>query len=501
VRKSSARLFFALLFPMFRRLIFGLLGAPLAHGALAVANLFPAPGATTVSPDSSLRITFAATPEIAATGRLQIHDAVTRAVVDTIDLAVPVATKAIGGLDHYRYSTFLLSGRDIWFFPRPGALAYGRSYYVTVDDGAVRHAGVGIAGLDRPNAWSFSTRAAPPASGTPRITVAADGTGDFCTVQGALDFVPEGNTAPTTIFIRKGTYREIIFFTDKHNITILGEDRRETVVAYANNAKFNPSGGNPFAGPKPDPSAENPRRSGSIYRRGMFLAHRVSDFTLANLTLRNLTPSGGSQAEALIVNGTLSARTIIKDIDCYSFQDTVQLNGQAYVTGCFFEGDVDFMWGTGPAFFENCTARSVRSGAYFTQVRNPGGNHGFVFHRCTFEGAPGVTGNFFSRIEPHRFPHSEVVLLDCVLGPAVGSVGWQLQAPPAGTAPGSASDLHFWEFGSRTPVGTPVDVAQRLSASRQMVLPADASLVGNYSNPTFVLGGDWNPRLAPVFHP
>ena len=486
---------------MFRRLFSLLLGAPLAHGALTVARLFPAAGATGVSPDTPLCLAFAAAPEIAAAGRLQIYDAATQAVVDTINLAEPVGTKTIGGLDHYRYATYLSADREVCFFPRPGALAYGRSYYVTVDAGAFRQAGEPFAGFDRPAAWSFSTRAAPPAAGTRRLTVAADGTGDFCTVQGALDFVPAGNTAPTVIFVRKGTYREIVFFTDKHAVTLLGEDRRVTVIAYANNAKFNPSGGNPFAGRAPDPSAENPRRGGSIYRRGMFLAHRVRDFTLANLTLRNLTPAGGSQAEALIVNGTLDARTIIKDVDCYSFQDTVQLNGQAYVADSFFEGDVDFMWGTGPAFFVNCTARSVRSGAYYTQVRNPAANHGFVFHRCTFDGAPGVTDNFLSRIEPHRFPHSEVVLLDCVLGPAVGAVGWQLQAPPPGTAPGSAADLHFWEFASVTPAGAPVDASRRLPASRRLVLPADEALVRDYRDPTFVLGGDWHPRLAPIFKP
>lgn len=200
------------------------------------------------------------------------------------------------------------------------------------------------------------------------------------------------------------------------------------MIAYPNNAKFNSYRGNPSGEPTPSPAGEPARAGGSVNRRGMFLAHRVDDFTLANLTLWNTTPQGGSQAEALIVNGSASARAVIKDVNFRSFQDTIQLNGQVYVTGCFIEGDVDFMWGTGPAFFEHCTARSLRSSAYYTQVRNPAGQHGFVFVRCTFEGAPGVTENFLSRIEPHRFPHSEVVLIDCTLGASVAAVGWQLQA-------------------------------------------------------------------------
>ncbi|MBC7368311.1 MAG: Ig-like domain-containing protein [Undibacterium sp.] len=478
-----------------------LLAAPLGRAALHVTRFFPASGADAVSPDTPLRLKFSAAPAFGASGKIRLHDAVTQSVIETIDVQAPIGSKTIGGLDHYNYYTVLIVGDEATLVPKPGALAYGRGYYVTVDAGAFISGADAVGGLDQPNAWHFTTRPGPPAPGAQRLTVAADGTGDFCTVQGALDFIPDGNTAPVRLFIRKGTYREIVFFTDKHHVTILGEDRRETVIAYANNAKFNVSGGNPFAGRAPDPSAENPRASGNIYRRGMFLAHRVNDFTLANLTLRNLTPSGGSQAEALIVNGTTTGRTIIKDVDFYSFQDTIQINGQAYLDHCFVEGDVDFMWGTGPAFFENCTARTLRSGAYYTQVRNPATHHGFVYLHCTFGGAPGIADNFLSRIEPHRFPHSEVVFVDCVLGPSVGALGWQLQASSPSTPPAATDDLKFWEFNSRTPAGGPIDVAHRLPASRQLQLPSAAALLADYRNPAFVLGGNWQPRLAPIFNP
>ena len=93
------------------------------------------------------------------------------------------------------------------------------------------------------------------------MTVAADGTGDFATVQGALDFVPDGNTAPTTIFVRKGTYTEIVYFTNKHSITLVGEDRKETVIAYSNNDRFNNPGVNPdLRRPRPGESSVKPRR-------------------------------------------------------------------------------------------------------------------------------------------------------------------------------------------------------------------------------------------------
>jgi pectin methylesterase-like acyl-CoA thioesterase len=472
-----------------------------ARAGFTAMNFFPASGATAVNPDTPLRLTFSATPVLGAAGQFRIHDAATQALVAVIDVAAPVAIKTIGGLDHYNYHTVLINEREVTLFPPPGVLAYGHRYYVTADAGALKIATETFTALESPSAWCFTIKSVPPILGASRLVVAADGSGDFSTVQAALDYIPAGNTTPVTIFVCKGTYREIVFFTDKHGVTILGEDRQATILAYPNNAKFNSSGGNPFAARTPNPSAEVSKHGGNIYRRGMFLAHRVNDFTLANLTLHNTTPQGGTQAEALIVNGSSIAHTIIKDVDLYSFQDTIQINGQAYLSNCFIEGDVDFMWGTGPSFFENCTARSLRSGAYFTQIRNPATNHGFVFVRCTFEGAPGVTDNFLSRIEPHRFPHSEVVLVDCTLGPAVGSVGWLLQPAPAGTPPGATADLKFWEHNSRAPSGDPCAVSARHPASRQLQTPSDNTLISDYRNPTFVLGSNWQPRRAPIFKP
>jgi pectin methylesterase-like acyl-CoA thioesterase len=477
-----------------------------AAPSLAVSGLFPAAGAPRVCPDTPLRLTFSAPPgatgsasanaTLGSAGKIRIFNAADDSVVDTIDVSSPTAVKTIGGLSNYKYYPVIVTGNQATIYPKNGALAYGKTYYVTIDADVFKSENGGFAGLTGPYVWQFTTSAAPPAPGTRRLTVATNGTGDFCTVQGALDFIPDGNTTPTTILLRKGTYSEMVFFTDKHAITLLGEDRKQCIIAYATNDRFNPSSGNPFGGANPNPSTER-RQGGAIYHRGVLLGHRVNDFVVANLTIRNTTPQGGSQAEAIILNGTTTARAILKDVDLYSYQDTLQINGQAYLNNCYIEGDVDFMWGRGPCFFENCTAHSLRSRAYYTQIRNPDTNHGFVYLRCTFDGAPDVKDNYLSRIATSRFPASEVVLLDCVFTSAVGGVAWQYQTP-AGATPDS-SKIHFWEFNSHTADGKPVDVSKRLAGSRQLKQPDDATTIENYSNPTFVLGNDWNPRSAPIF--
>jgi len=481
--------------------------------ALYLKDNFPAAGAKALPPDVPLRLGFVTAPTLGKAGKIQITDVATGAVAETIDLAPLAApspapassmagtrraqpsppawtpTQSIGGFDGFHYHPVIIIGTDAVIYPRHGALAYGKTYRVTIDDGVFLDGATPYAGLGR-TVWQFSTRAAPPAPGAKRLTVAADGTGDFCTVQGALDFIPEGNTAPVTIFVKRGTYTEIVAFSHKDNINLLGEDRKQTVIAYANNARFSGFDGNPYdpPGKSPDDDAQ------PVYRRSVLLAHRATGFTLENLTIRNTTPHGGSQSECIIFNGTDAARAVVKDVDLYSFQDTLQINGQAYIGGCYIEGDVDFMWGTGPSFFENCTARSTSSGAYYTQIRNPPTKHGFVYYHCTLDGAPGVTGDFFSRIEPNRFPHSEVVLIDCTLGPSVGSVAWQLQGR---NLPKEPPPVHFWEYNSRTPAGDSVDVSKRPSFARELQEPDDAEAIRQYSDPAFVLGHGWNPRASP----
>ncbi|MEO6567312.1 MAG: pectinesterase family protein [Opitutaceae bacterium] len=467
-----------------------------ANATMLLRGAFPASGATNVNPDTPLRLTFPGTPVLGA-GKIQVFDAANNALIEAIDGAVPVASKTIGGLPDFNYTPVIITGNVAEIALRNHALDYGRSYYVTVDAGAFKTGADASAGIQGPQTWRFSTKARAPAPGAARYTIAADGNGDFSTLQAAIDFLPEENTTPTTLFLRKGTYRELIFWEGKHAITLLGEDRKQTIIAYANNERFNLAGGNPFAGAAPDPSTQ-PRVRGNIYRRGVFLAHRVNDLVVTNLTIRNTTPQGGSQAETIILNGTPQARAILKDLDLYSFQDTLQVNGQAYVTGCYIEGDVDFMWGTGPCYFEECIARSVRARTYFTQIRNRATNHGYVYNRCTFDSSEGVTDNFLSRVAPARFPNSEVVLLDCVLGLSVNALAWQLDGVPREAPVPSFPDIHFWEFNSRDKSGQPVDVSGRLAVSRQLKLPADAAIIANYRNPEFVLGG-WNPKSAPIF--
>lgn len=474
--------------------------AVLAAG-FTTTSTTPSVGAASILPDTRLSITFNQPVTAGVSGFIKIYDASNDALVDTVDLVaattlknvlragstlstrdLPVQNKSIGTLTNFNYYPIIVSGNTATIYPRNGVLAYNKSYYITIDAGVfVDATGGTFAGMADTSTWTFSTRASGPAPGTPTLTVAADGSGDFYTVQGALDSLPPGNTAATTLFIRTGTYFETVYFSAKNNITFLGESRPGTIIEYPNNNNLNNVSG--------------------VYHRMTFYGSSVSGITLANLTVLNSTPQGGSQAEAIIIGGNATTgHNIITQVDAYSYQDTVQFNGQIYLSDCRIEGDVDFMWGNGPAFFQNCDIKMLRaSGGYFAQIRNSAANHGFVYVDCRLTSIPGSTGNFLNRIDPSAFPFCEVVFINCSMGSFITPAGWKFDNATTGPT------VKLWEYNSTDSVtGLPIDVSGRLPTySKQLTQPTDATDIANYSTPSFVLGGSWTPALAPIItaHP
>lgn len=414
--------------------------------------------------DTLLRLTFGAEPRVGTAGRIRVSDLASGAVVETIDLGDAAPTRLVGlNPTPYRYRPVRVDGRSVVVYPRAGSLAPGGAYRVEWDAGILTDAvGTPVAA----GSFTFSVRPARPAATATAVTVAADGSGDFCTVQGALDWVPAGNTVPRTITVRPGVYEELLYLSSRQPfVNLRGEDRASTVITYANNQNFNP--GN---------------------NRAM-VAIDASDVTLAHLTLRNTTPRGGSQAESLRGNGR---RVVLDRVTLSSLQDTLLWNGSLFVTDSLIEGDVDFMWGGGACYFQRCELRSLGAG-YLAQVRNGETGRGHVYVDCRLTAAPGVSNVYLARIDPrpdvaNTWPFSEVVLLGCAMGPHVRVEGWLLNNATA------APQVRFWEYGSTDLSGGQLDLSRRLPDSRRL----DREAAERYRDPAFVLG--WSPP-APVSPP
>ena len=500
-------------------------------------TLYPPNNAVNVNPDVQLKITFAQTPTIGKRGKIRVFDADTGALVDELDISIPPGpterasgdalrapylsnpyptdelpedrpvylsnpypyddlpkgrtnknTKAgtpsanatppppnyqlsiIGGFtDGFHFYPIIVDGNSAIIQLHHNLLEYGKQYYVEVDEGVLQLGGDNFKDIEGKKVWRFSTKSsdmAPPLS-VREVVVSQDGNSDFNTVQGALDFAPDNNPQRFTISVRNGTYHEIVYFRKKNNITIRGEEAGQVKITYANNEVFNPH---------PDNLKTNERPGTFPSRRATFTADNVEGIHLVNLILETTAPG---QAEGLLITGE---RNILDHVDVIGAGDALQVNGSTYIVDSSVTGTGDTILGRGPAFFERCTIKSTR---VFMWIRNNDGNHGNVFSNCTFIGT-GPEPTTLARSPKNNvsiYPYAEVVLLNSTLSGIVPG-GW-------GVAD-LGGQVKFWEFNSRNPDGTPVDIGQRVSWSRQLDREKDAEFIRNYNDPSFILG--WDPN-------
>ena len=437
--------------------------------AMTATSFSPAAGATGVNTDTPLYVTFDRAPVAGNSGKISIYNAADNSLVDTLDMGVTPYTRTIGTqTTQFIFYPIIVTGNTAAIYPHAGVLQYGQKYYVTLEQGVVKDStGASFTGVTSTTAWTFTTKATAPAATATALSVAADGSGDFTTIQGAIDFVPLDNTQRVVITVKKGVYTEINYIGSKKPfITIQGEDRAQTIIQYANNANFNTLTGN---------------------NRAMFSCD-ASDFVLQTITLKNLTPKGGSQAEAFRGNGL---RLTLNRVSLYSLQDTFLVNGtncSAFVTDCYIEGDVDFMWGSGVVYFQRCELKAVNPGMY-AQVRNGQTGKGHIYVDCKLTGTAAAAGTFLARIDPTagNFPYSQVVFINCAMGTHIDPAGWQLNNAT------TSSTVQFWEYKSTDLAGATLDVSKRLSSSKQI----DDATAAQYRDYAYVLNG-WVPAIAPT---
>jgi pectin methylesterase-like acyl-CoA thioesterase len=342
------------------------------------------------------------------------------------------------------------------YLPSKG-LAYGQTYTVTVPAGAIVPNGGGSFSTSG-NAWRFSTASAAPAS-LANVTVALDGTGAFCSLQGALDAVPNGGNATTALTLKSGKYHEVVYFKNKNNVTIHGESRTETVILGTNNNTLNPS----------------------TKTRALVGGDGSQGIVFENLTIQNLTPQGGSQAEALRLESC--THCTIRDATIQSLQDTLLWSGTLYAKNCLIEGNVDFIWGTGTAYFDQCEIKTVGRSGYVVQARNGTSGYGYVFVDSKLTADAGITGSVLARIDVSAYPGSHVAYVNCAMGSHISRAGWLV------TGGSPSSSLRFWEYESTDLDGNPLDVSGRLAGSTQI----SASQAATMRDPSAVLGG-WQPN-------
>ncbi len=224
-------------------------------------------------------------------------------------------------------------------------------------------------------AWTVLVAvAAMGATSGPDVVVAADGSGQYTSLQEAISAAPirTGRDDPRwVIFVKRGTYRERLYVQrERGNILVRGTDAATTVVVFDMHANM--------LGPDGKPIGTFRTPTVQIDGDGM---------VLENLTLANSAGAVG-QALALRADGD---RLVFRQCRFLGWQDTILVNrGRHYFEDCYIEGHVDFIFGAATTYFSRCHIHCLKDG-YITAASTPqGAAHGYVFADCRITGAPGV---------------------------------------------------------------------------------------------------------------
>lgn len=306
------------------------------------------------------------------------------------------------------------------------------------------------------------------------VTVAKDGSGNYTTVQAAIDAAPTGRTTPYTIYIKNGKYREKISIpSSKPYLQLIGESVANTVLTYNDYAGLNTSCNTTLG----------TQNSASF-------SVNATDFAAVNITFEN-TYGDGSQAVTVLVNAD---RAVFKNCRFLGNQDTLYVKGgspaKCYFKGCYIDGNIDFIFGSSVALFDSCVVyaktRPSTASSYITAPNTPAGQqYGFVFRDAKLPVNTGGTLYYLSRPWPspsEALTSQQVIFTNAVMSGHIQPAGWSVWNASTITA-----NLRNSEYISKYFDGTPVDISARASWSTQLTQPeADAFTIAN-------MFGSWDP--------
>lgn len=344
-------------------------------------------------------------------------------------------------------------------------------------NGSIEHSSTGTQPVLLSAAGTAILSPAPPGTA---LIVAKDGSGDYTTVQAAINAAPTGLTAPYIIFIRNGKYKEKITVpSNKPFIQLVGESVANTILYYDDGAST----------PLPGGGTVGTQNSASF-------TVNANDFSAFNITFAN-TFGDGSQAVAVLVNAD---RAVFKNCRLLGNQDTLYTKGggtpRHYFKNCYIDGNVDFIFGSSVAVFDSTVvyakSRTSSGSSYITAANTPAGQtYGYVFRDCQLPNNTGTTTYYLGRpwqngTGSSPFANNKTVFLNSRMSASIRPEGWS--AWDAGT---NTSLIYYGEYASKRFDGTPVDIAQRVAWSYQLT-PTEAD---NYTLANMF--GSWDPCLLP----
>lgn len=240
-----------------------------------------------------------------------------------------------------------------------------------------------------------------------KITVAQDGSGDFTSIQEAINQCHAYPYEQITIFIKNGIYNEKVKLHEWNtNLKLVGESQENTIITF--NDYFDKIGVG---------------RNSTFFTYTMLI--EANDIILKNLTIEN---SSGEVRQAIALSVTSNHVSLV-NCKLLGNQDTLYASGtgKQYYKDCYVEGTTDFIFGSATAFFDNCQIHS-KSDSFITAASTPQNvEFGFVFNNCKLTANDSISKVYLGR--PWRI-YAKTVFLNCDLGKFILPEAWNNWSKP-----------------------------------------------------------------------
>ena len=285
------------------------------------------------------------------------------------------------------------------------------------------------------------------------LTVSKDGSGDYTTVQAAIDAVAEGETA--TIMVKAGTYEGMVKVGLRTKpstkcISLIGEGMDKTIITAAN--------------------GKNNIGSGKDVRDYATLGVFAPDFYAQDICIQNTGGKAAGQALALHMDGDRSTFYRCK-ITGYPDTHRTKKGVRSYYKECVIEGATDYIYAGGTCWFEHCTLNCVAGGyitapediTYYTTASDGTTKIwlGFIFNECTVTKASGVSDKSVSLGRCWGAEKCGSMFLNCQLNNIIKAAGWEAMGGNDGTK------SYYAEYKSKNGIAL-ADISNRISWSHQL---------------------------------
>eukprot|EP00270_Netrium_digitus_P010151 TRINITY_DN3128_c0_g1_i1.p1 TRINITY_DN3128_c0_g1~~TRINITY_DN3128_c0_g1_i1.p1 ORF type:complete len:752 (+),score=83.44 TRINITY_DN3128_c0_g1_i1:103-2358(+) len=245
----------------------------------------------------------------------------------------------------------------------------------------------------------LSSAPAKSTSLAPDAVVAKDGSGQYQTVQAAVDAAPVSSKKPYIIFIKKGKYVESVQVQKKY-ITLVGEGPSKTIISFNKSVA-----------------------TGATTFTSATLNVRKKCFTAVGLRVENTAGANGSQAVALHLTGDMHA---LYQVDIAGYQDSLYVHtGRQYYRNSSISGVVDFIFGNAFAVLHGCDILLLPgSGTIAASSRKSALEPtGIVFYKSRIFSNP-TKGTAQSYLGRPWHAYARTIYMNCTLGQEIMPQGW-----------------------------------------------------------------------------